>query len=142
MPIADMKVAGLSLMIEGIASLTAAIPVIAPALSGRTGTNVTGTNTNACALPGKSRAAEIAQPVLTNTDILAGMIAAQPTAPGSDRLRLSGERCTATRIERERVGISLPQAPGPASPPSSPRSASRCQPHFRNTTGTCYRASR
>ncbi len=103
LPMSGMKGSGLSLMIECIASLTAANPVIAPALTGRTGTNMNGT---ALALD----IAAFGDPALflRDVDALCDAITLQPPAPGTDRLRLPGERGAATRAERERSGIPLP----------------------------------
>ena len=104
MPMAGMKGAGLSLMIECLASLTAANPVIAPALSGRTGTNMNGV---AIALDIGAFGDPAA--FLSDVDTLGDVIAQQPPAPGFDRLALPGERGNAVRVKRERDGIPLPE---------------------------------
>ena len=103
LPMAGMKGAGLSLMIECIASLTAANPVIAPALTGRTGTNM-----NGVAIALDIAAFGDRSEFLDDVDALGQAIAAQPTAPGTQRLLLPGERGDAMRAERERAGIPLP----------------------------------
>ena len=103
LPMSGMKGAGLSLMIECIASLTAANPVIAPALTGRTGTYMNGT-----ALALDIAAFGDRAMFLNDVDALGDAITSQPTAPGIDRLRLPGERGAAIRTERERAGIPLP----------------------------------
>jgi ureidoglycolate dehydrogenase (NAD+) len=103
MPMAGMKGAGLSLMIECIASLAAANPVIAPALNGRKGTNMNGV---AIALD----IAAFGDPAtfLTDVDALGEAVAVQPPAPGYERLSLPGERGDAIRAKREKTGIPLP----------------------------------
>jgi ureidoglycolate dehydrogenase (NAD+) len=103
LPMAGAKGSGLSLMIECIASLAAANPVIAPALNGRTGTNMNGV---AIALD----IAAFGDPsaFLDDADALAEAVAAQPAAPNTTRLLLPGERGDAVRAERERTGIPLP----------------------------------
>jgi ureidoglycolate dehydrogenase (NAD+) len=103
LPMSGMKGSGLSLMIECIASLTAGNPVIAPALTGRTGTNMNGTALALDIAAFGDRAL-----FLNDVDALGDAITAQPTAPGTDRLRLPGERGDAVRTERERTGIPLP----------------------------------
>ena len=103
LPMAGMKGSGLSLMIECIASLTAANPVIAPALGGRTGTNM-----NGVAIALDIAAFGDRSDFLDDVDALGQAIAAQPTAPGTQRLLLPGERGDAIRTEREQAGIPLP----------------------------------
>jgi ureidoglycolate dehydrogenase (NAD+) len=103
LPMAGMKGAGLSLMIECIASLTAANPVIAPALAGRAGTNMNGVAIALDIAAFGDRAA-----FLDDADALGEAIVAQPAAPGVERLMLPGERGDAVRAERERTGIPLP----------------------------------
>jgi ureidoglycolate dehydrogenase (NAD+) len=103
LPMAGMKGAGLSLMIECIASLTAANPVIAPALGGRTTPNMNGVAIALDIAAFGDRAT-----FLEDVDALADAIAAQPTAPGYQRLLLPGERGDAVRAEREISGIPLP----------------------------------
>ncbi len=103
LPMAGMKGAGLSLMIECIASLTAANPVIAPALTGRNGTNMNGVAIALDVAAFGDRA-----DFLGDVDALSEAVAAQPTAPGTRRLLLPGERGDAVRAERERDGIPLP----------------------------------
>jgi ureidoglycolate dehydrogenase (NAD+) len=103
LPMAGAKGSGLSLMIECIASLTAANPVIAPALNGRTGTNMNGVAIALDIAAFGDRSA-----FLDDADALAEAVAAQPTAPGTTRLLLPGERGDAVRAERERTGIPLP----------------------------------
>jgi ureidoglycolate dehydrogenase (NAD+) len=104
LPMAGMKGAGLSLMIECIASLTAANPVIAPALGGRTGTNMNGVAIALDIAAFGDRSA-----FLADADALADAIAAQPAALGPQRLQLPGERGDAVRAERQRNGIPLPR---------------------------------
>ena len=104
LPMAGMKGAGLSLMIECIASLSAANPVIAPALTGRTGTNMNGTALALDIGAFGDRAA-----FLADVDVLGHAIKAQPTAPGITGLALPGERGAAVRRQRERDGIPLPK---------------------------------
>jgi ureidoglycolate dehydrogenase (NAD+) len=103
LPMAGMKGSGLSLMIECIASLAAANPVIAPALGGRTGTNM-----NGVAIALDIAAFGDRSDFLDDVDALCQAVAAQPTAPGVQRLLLPGERGDAVRAERERSGIPLP----------------------------------
>jgi ureidoglycolate dehydrogenase (NAD+) len=103
LPMAGMKGSGLSLMIECIASLTAANPVIAPALGGRTGTNM-----NGVAIALDIAAFGDRSDFLDDVDALGHAIAAQPIAPGTQRLLLPGERGDAIRAEREQAGIPLP----------------------------------
>jgi len=103
LPMSGMKGSGLSLMIECIASLTAANPVIAPALTGRKGTNMNGT-----AIALDIAAFGDRSVFLADVDTLGAAIVAQPSAPGIQRLRLPGERGDATRAERERSGIPVP----------------------------------
>lgn len=104
LPMAGMKGAGLSLMIECITSLTAANPVIAPALTGRTGTNMNGT---AIALD-IAAFGDLAT-FLEDADAIGRAIKVQPTAPGTDHLSLPGERGDTVRAKRERFGIPLPK---------------------------------
>jgi ureidoglycolate dehydrogenase (NAD+) len=103
LPMAGMKGSGLSLMIECIASLTAANPVIAPALAGRAGTNM-----NGVAIALDIAAFGDRSEFLDDVDMLRAAVAAQPTAPATQRLLLPGERGDAVRVERERDGIPLP----------------------------------
>ena len=103
LPMAGMKGAGLSLMIECIASLTAANPVIAPALGGWTGTNM-----NGVAIALDIAAFGEREAFLDDVDALAAAVATQPTAPGHQRLMVPGERGDAVRAERERMGIPMP----------------------------------
>jgi ureidoglycolate dehydrogenase (NAD+) len=103
LPMAGMKGSGLSLMIECIASLTAANPVIAPALAGRTGTNM-----NGVAIALDVSAFGDRSTFLNDVDALGDAVARQPTAPGHQRLLLPAERGNAVRMEREQTGIPLP----------------------------------
>lgn len=103
LPMAGMKGSGLSLMIECIASLTAANPVIAPALAGRTGTNM-----NGVAIALDVSAFGDRSTFLDDVDALGDAVARQPTAPGHQRLLLPAERGNAVRMEREQTGIPLP----------------------------------
>jgi hypothetical protein len=100
---APMQGSDLSLMIECIASLTAANPVIAPALGGRAGTNINGVD---IALDIAAYGDRV--DFLDDVDALGRAIAAQLTAPGTQRLLLPGERGDAARAEREHAGIPLP----------------------------------
>ena len=76
---------------------------IAPALTGRTGTNMNGVAIalDIAAIGDRSEFPD-------DVDALGQAIAVQPTAPGTQRLLLAGERGDAMRAERERAGIPLP----------------------------------
>jgi ureidoglycolate dehydrogenase (NAD+) len=102
-PMAGPKGSGLSLMIECLASLLAANPVIAPALNGAGGTNMNGV---AIALDVSAFGPEAE--FRAEVDALAEAVAAQPTAPGTDRLLMPGERGLAEAERRAREGIPLP----------------------------------
>jgi ureidoglycolate dehydrogenase (NAD+) len=102
-PMAGPKGSGLSLMIECLASLAAGNPVLAPALSGEKGTRMNGT---AIALD----VSAFGEPGGFEDDVkaLADVVAAQPPAPGTDRLLLPGERGDAVRQQRLETGIPIP----------------------------------
>ncbi|MFL1461598.1 Ldh family oxidoreductase [Roseococcus sp. DSY-14] len=102
-PMAGPKGSGLSLMIECLASLVAGNPVIAPALQGAAGTNMNGV---AIALDVAAFGPE-AQ-FRAEVDALADAVAAQPPAPGTERLLLPGDRGRAEAERRARDGIPLP----------------------------------
>jgi ureidoglycolate dehydrogenase (NAD+) len=105
LPMAGMKGAGLSLMIECLASLAAGNPVIAPALAGAKGTNMNGVAI-ALDLAAFGDPAEFSESV----DTLAATIAAQPRAEGADALLVPGERGDAELARRRAEGIPLPPA--------------------------------
>jgi ureidoglycolate dehydrogenase (NAD+) len=102
-PMAGPKGSGLSLMIECLASLAAGNPVLVPALSGAKGTRMNGTaialDVSAFGEPGAFEA---------DVEALAEAVAAQPPAPGTDRLFLPGERGDAVRQQRLETGIPIP----------------------------------
>ncbi|WP_206030277.1 Ldh family oxidoreductase [Roseomonas sp. AR75] len=102
-PMAGAKGAGLSLMIECLASLAAGNPVLAPALRGRKGTNM-----NGVAIAVDVAAFGDAAAFAADVDELSSVIAAQPRAPGVDALMVPGERGDAERARRARDGIPLP----------------------------------
>lgn len=103
LPAAGPKGAGLSLMIECLASLAAGNPVVGPALAGRTGSHMNGV---AIALD----LAAFGDPAdfTASVDALAAAVAAQPRAAGVDRLLLPGERGDAEAERRRAEGIPLP----------------------------------
>lgn len=103
LPMAGPKGAGLSLMIECLASLAAGNPVIAPALAGAQGIAMNGV---AIALD----LAAFGDPVgfAASVDDLAAAVAAQPKAAGTDALLLPGERGDAELARRASAGIPLP----------------------------------
>lgn len=103
LPMAGAKGAGLSLMIECLASLAAGNPVIAPALRGARDTAMNGV---AIALD----LAAFGDPsdFAASVDDLSATIATQPLAPGADPLLVPGERGDAERGRRLATGIPLP----------------------------------
>lgn len=103
LPMAGPKGAGLSLMIECLASLAAGNPVIAPALAGAPGIAMNGV---AIALD----LAAFGDPTgfAASVDELAAAVAAQPKAAGTDALLLPGERGDAELARRSGAGIPLP----------------------------------
>lgn len=103
LPMAGPKGAGLSLMIECLASLAAGNPVIAPALAGAKGVAMNGVAI-ALDLAAFGDPAGFAQSV----DALAEAVATQPKAAGTDALQLPGERGDAELARRSRNGIPLP----------------------------------
>ncbi|MGE5200179.1 MAG: Ldh family oxidoreductase, partial [Rhodospirillaceae bacterium] len=102
-PMAGAKGAGLSLMIECLASLVAGNPVLVPALAGRKGSHMNGV---AIALD----LAAFGDPsdFATDVDALATAVAAQPVAEGTDRLLVPGERGDAEAVRRRAAGIPVP----------------------------------
>jgi ureidoglycolate dehydrogenase (NAD+) len=103
LPMAGMKGAGLSLMIECLASLAAGNPVIAPALAGRPGVNMNGVAI-AVDLAAFGDPAEFA----ANVDALAAAIAQEPPASGAGPLPLPGERGDAKKARRLARGVPVP----------------------------------
>jgi len=103
LPMAGMKGAGLSLMIECMASLMAGNPVIAPALNGRRGTNMNGVAI-AVDLAAFGDPAEFR----VRVDDLAATIARQPRAAGVEALPIPGERGDAIKAKRAAEGIPVP----------------------------------
>jgi ureidoglycolate dehydrogenase (NAD+) len=103
LPMAGAKGAGLSLMIECLASLAAGNPVLAPALAGRKGSHMNGIAI-ALDLAAFGDPAEFTAGV----DALAAAVAAQPRAAGVDRLLVPGERGDAEAERRRAAGIPLP----------------------------------
>ncbi len=103
LPMAGPKGAGLSLMIECLASLVATNPMIAPALRGEKSYGMNGVAI-ALDLAAFGDPAELADSV----DDLAATVAAQPRAPGADALLVPGERGDAERVRRLADGIPLP----------------------------------
>ncbi|OYW10011.1 MAG: hypothetical protein B7Z53_01840 [Rhodospirillales bacterium 12-71-4] len=104
-PMAGYKGAGLSLMIECLASLAAGNPVIAPALRGERGYGM-----NGIAIALDLAAFGDAAAFTADVDDLAATVAAQPRAAGVDALSLPGERGDAERARRLAEGIPLPPA--------------------------------
>ncbi len=102
-PMAGHKGAGLSLMIECLASLAAANPVIAPALRGELTYAMNGVAI-ALDLAAFGDPAEFAESV----DDLAATVAAQPRAEGAPALLVPGERGDAELARRRVSGIPLP----------------------------------
>jgi ureidoglycolate dehydrogenase (NAD+) len=103
LPMAGPKGAGLSLMIECLASLVATNPIIAPALRGEKSYGMNGVAI-ALDLSAFGDPAELAGSV----DDLAATIAAQPRAAGAEALLVPGERGDAERDRRLAAGIPLP----------------------------------
>ncbi|MBR0663798.1 Ldh family oxidoreductase [Roseomonas hellenica] len=108
LPMAGPKGAGLSLMIECLASLAAGNPVIAPALAGAPGTAKGGTAMNGVAIALDLAAFGDPAGFVQSVDALAEAVAAQPKAAGTDALLLPGERGDAELARRRRSGIPLP----------------------------------
>ncbi|WP_203074779.1 Ldh family oxidoreductase [Falsiroseomonas ponticola] len=103
LPMAGPKGAGLSLMIECLASLVATNPMIAPALRGE---KTYGMNGVAIALDLSAFGDPAA--LAADVDDLAATIAAQPLAPDAEALLVPGERGDAERARRLEAGIPLP----------------------------------
>lgn len=103
LPMAGPKGAGLSLMIECLASLTAGNPVLVPALAGRKGSHMNGVAI-ALDLAAFGDPADFAR----DADALAASVAAQPRAEGVEQLLLPGERGDAEAARRRAAGIPLP----------------------------------
>lgn len=103
LPMAGPKGAGLSLMIECLASLSAGNPVLAPALAGRKGSHMNGV---AIALD-LAAFGEVAD-YTAQVDELAAAVAAQPRAPGVEALLLPGERGDGEAAQRQAEGIPVP----------------------------------
>ena len=105
LPLGGPKGAGLSLMIECLASLAAMNPVIGPALRGELAKGDTRMNGVAIALDisafgdGAAIRREVAS--------LASTIKAQPKAPGTAELLMPGERGDAVKARRLREGIPI-----------------------------------
>lgn len=105
MPMSGAKGAGLSLMIEVLASVAAGNGVLVPALAGAKDSRMNGVaiavDLSALGRPGVFEAA-VAE--------LAAAIASQPAARGVESLLLPGERGDAIKRERAGLGIPLPQS--------------------------------
>lgn len=104
LPMAGPKGAGLSLMIEILASIAADNPVLAPAIKGAKGTRMNGV---AIAIDVGGISVERSFP--EKVADLAKIISAQPTALGFDKLLMPGERSETIRRERLEKGIKIPQ---------------------------------
>jgi ureidoglycolate dehydrogenase (NAD+) len=105
LPMAGAKGAGLSLMIECLASLVAFNPALTPALRGSKGMAMNGIAI-ALDIAAFGDPAEFAASV----DELAAAVADQPRAPGVEALLVPGERGDAELARRRRDGIPLPPA--------------------------------
>ncbi len=104
LPMAGMKGAGLSLMIEILASLAAANPVLEVALAGNKGTRMNGV-VIAANLPGLVEPSAFMESVSR----LAQVVAQQPHLEELDHLMVPGERGDAIKKANLESGISLPQ---------------------------------
>lgn len=103
MPMSGPKGSGLSLMIEVLASIAAGNGVLVAALAGATGTRM-----NGVAIAVDAAALGTATAFTTGVAELAEAIAAQPAAPGVEKLLLPGERGDAIKRERAANGIPIP----------------------------------
>lgn len=103
LPMGGPKGAGLSLMIECLASLVAGNPVIAPALAGRKGSHMNGV---AIALDLAAFGAPDA--FAADVQALASAVATQPRADGAEALLLPGQRGDAEAERRRADGIPIP----------------------------------
>jgi ureidoglycolate dehydrogenase (NAD+) len=104
-PMAGYKGAGLSLMIECLASLAAANPVLAPVLRGERSLGM-----NGVAIALDVAAFGDIEAFADSVDDLAATIAAQPRAEGVPALSLPGERGDAVLARRMAEGVPLPPA--------------------------------
>lgn len=103
MPMSGAKGAGLSLMIEILASIAAGNGVLVAALAGTKGTRM-----NGVAIAVDVAALGVTNEFATGVAELAEAIAAQPTAPGVEKLLVPGERGDAIKRERAVSGIPIP----------------------------------
>ncbi len=105
LPMAGPKGAGLSLMIECLASLTAGNPLITPALLGQGAKD--GPRMNGVAIALDVGAFGDPADFTRDVDALAAAIAAAP-ASGTAPLLAPGDRGAAVMVKRRREGIALP----------------------------------
>jgi ureidoglycolate dehydrogenase (NAD+) len=103
LPMAGAKGAGLSLMIECLASLAAGNPVLVPELRAGKGTRM-----NGVAIALDIAAFGDAEGFAADVDELAAAVAAQPRAAGVEALMVPGERGDAELARRMAEGIPLP----------------------------------
>lgn len=103
-PMAGIKGAGLSLMIEILASISAGNEVLEKALTGTKGTRMNGfvVAVNLPWLRGE-------EAFRASVASLADIVAAQPHVPEVDRLTLPGERGDSIKKQRLNTGIPLPK---------------------------------
>jgi ureidoglycolate dehydrogenase (NAD+) len=101
-PLGGAKGSGLSLMIEIIASLLVANPVIAPALEGAKSAGM-----NGMALAMRIGAVGDLDPFRMEVDRLAAAVRGLPRAAGVDAILMPGERGFATAATRRHDGIPL-----------------------------------
>ncbi len=102
LPMAGVKGAGLSLMIEVLCSLLAGNPIIAPALAGQDPLGFNGLVVAVDPAAFTDRA-----DFLANVHALAGAIHGLPLASGAEGVLLPGDRGRRTAAERSRDGIPL-----------------------------------
>jgi len=107
LPLGGPKGSGLSFMIECLASLALANPLIAPAL-------LRGTASESPVLNGVVIAVDIAafgsfEGFTSEADRLGGAIAALPRADGVERILLPGERGDGLLVEHTAAGIPVPE---------------------------------
>jgi ureidoglycolate dehydrogenase (NAD+) len=107
LPLGGAKGSGLSLMIECLASLTVANPILSVALTpeGLPG----GTRLNGIAIAVDLAAFGDPAAFRNDVDRLSAAISGLPPAAGVERVLLPGERGDAIKAERERDGIPLPK---------------------------------
>jgi ureidoglycolate dehydrogenase (NAD+) len=105
LPLGGAKGSGLSLLIECLASLTVANPVIQPALTGR----LAGLRLNGTAIAVDLAAFGDPDAFRHEAALLADAVTSLPRAKGVDRLYAPGERGDALLDERCANGIPLPQ---------------------------------